>query len=485
MFSILNKPQESVNAEDLETLQNEIEKRLAAVVTEKWKLEQELEALNNLSPETSEQSHFSSIGTAHASADSTNNNRSSNSLSNSQYPTGKLRNSLKSTSQPTADTIDVNSSDSTATIYLTNNGTTNISDNTKLDTESVSSEGSLTSNLTGSTIITGNLAEPGSHLYQSTSSTPVIGTNKRTLKNSTHDRPPKRFRPNGTSIHSHPKRLPQIKQQRAKCEESKPLKKQLIKNEAPDKLWPFVDQFCATPTEEQIKDLEKMIKDIEEDEDYYKFPSGVTKQQTVDSTSNSKDPKTPRKKSKGQGSLGTLTQRLVSSFIEESEDDTKFSGDDPSPSPARRSKTVSDVGNANNLEKNIRQQLEEYSILTKQDDIPYASEENESSRQLRAYQHELLTIQTQNRHYMQLLLRRAKKHIDLEKEREKLREASADVINVYQRLIQAKQKKKSPTKKEKDAAWKAVKVHEAIFKKCDELYLTNRLVVGHRDFPDL
>lgn len=482
MFSILRKPQESVNAEDLETLQNEIEKRLADVITHRWKLEQELDLLNNLSPDSSNQqlSQFAAI------SDSTESGVKSSRSNNSTQPGGKLRNSIRAANQAFIEAIDVNSSDSTTTAYMSNNGT-NATDNIKHETDSVSSESSLTSNLTGSTIITANLADLGSHQQSSSAAT---NTNKRSLKNSNIDRPPKRFRPDGNSLHSHPKRLPHMKQQRVKSEESRPLKKQIIKNEAPDKLWPFVDQFCATPNEDQIRDLEQMIQALENDQEYYKVP---TRQQDNDTsnnnsnsnTSNNTKEKAPQRRKAKDNTLGALTQRVVSSFIEESEEDAALVvNDDSAPTPTKRSKSVGDVGNAKNLERKIRQQLEEYSILTQQDDIPFTSEEDEHSRQLRAYQHELLTIQAQNKHYMQILLKRAKKHMELEKEREKLRMASADVIAVYQRLIQAKQKKRSPTKKEKDAAWKALKTHEAIFKKCDDLYLSNRLVTGCRDFPD-
>lgn len=515
MFPILQKPQEFVNAEDLETLQNDIEKRLAHVVTNKWKLEQELDALNNLSPDPNNQqlAHFSAINsTDHSSTTTTNNtNVTTTTTKNitSTQPSGKLRNhSLKVANQAAVDAIDANSSDST-TIFMSNNATTSSSNDAKeqmFDNESVSSESSMTSNLTGSTIIA-NFVDFGSHNQQPTTSSSINSSssnnNKRSLKNSTSDRPPKRFRPNGnSSMHSHPKRLPHFKQQRIKQEDPKPpLKKQILKNEAPDKLWPFVDQFCSAPTGAQIKELERMIKALENDRanDLYKqTPS--SKQQSSNSNataypnnfnsnsnaSNSSKSNNPRKKLKGDGSLGPLTQRAVSIVMEDWDDDTKLSagGDDPNPTPNKRSKAVGDVGNAKSLEKNIRQTLEDYSILSQQDDIPYAHEEDEQTRQLRAYQHELHSIQTHTQYYMQILLKRAKKHIELEKEREKLREASADVIAVYQKLIQAKQRKKSPTKKEKDAAVKALKVHEAIFKKCDELYLSNRLVTGQRDFID-
>lgn len=73
---------------------------------------------------------------------------------------------------------------------------------------------------------------------------------------------------------------------------------------------------------------------------------------------------------------------------------------------------------------------------------------------------------------MQLLHKKALRHLELESERDKLREANADVIAAYHRLIQAKQRKRNPTKKERDIAWKALHIQEAIFKKCDDLYLS-------------
>lgn len=229
-----------------------------------------------------------------------------------------------------------------------------------------------------------------------------------------------------------------------------------------------------------------MLKAMDNDKEYFKVPVVAKKETSVpdsptsnNHSSNNKTQRRSKSKPEEEASLGALTQRLVSSFIEEVEDNgtdiSKSSSDTSSPAVKKRktksSKSI-DEGNAKNLEKTIRQQLEEYSILSQQDDIPYMSEEDEVLRELLAYQHELLSIQTQNRHSMQILLKKSRRHSELEKERMKLNEANADVIAAYQRLIQAKQRKRNPTKKEKDAAWKALKTHEAIFKTCDELYMT-------------
>lgn len=176
-----------------------------------------------------------------------------------------------------------------------------------------------------------------------------------------------------------------------------------------------------------------------------------------------------------EASLGALTQRLVSCLIEENTNGKD--SDEDNNNKKKNSKTAKgkkvDANSAKNLEKRIRQELEEYQFLSQQDDIPYESEDDEILRELKSCQHELALIQTWNKESMLQLAKKAKKHLELEKTRETLKDANADVISAYVKLIQAKQRKRNPTKKEKDAAWKALKVQEAIYKKCEDLYLNN------------
>lgn len=230
-----------------------------------------------------------------------------------------------------------------------------------------------------------------------------------------------------------------------------------------------------------------MIKSMDNDKEYFKVPA-LAKKELLNRESPSKSDNLLNKnqrKSKTtksgdeEAGLGALTQRLVSSFIEDSEyngsDISKSNDSSQTKKKNSKGKTGKgiDMSNAKNLERRIRQELEEYEILDQQDEIPYTSEEDEILRELVASQHELLSIQNQNRESMQRLMKRAKKHIELESERAKLNEANSDVIGAYYRLIQAKQRKRNPTKKEKDAAWRALKIQESIFKKCDDLYLSN------------
>lgn len=413
MFSILQKPQESVSADDLETLQNEIERRLVDVVTSKWALKRELMTLESSSPDPT------GASTSIPSVNETNP-----SVTQAQAPNSGQSSSTTATTSTVTDT---NSAD---------DGTG--SDGSQVESASV----------TGATI-------------------------KRSHKGSS-ERPSKRFKPNGSNqatASSFPKRLAQCKHRskfRSSVEESRfKNKKQITKNEAPDKLWPFVEQFCAAPTENQIKELEEMINNTDNDKEYFRIPSSGRKESPARADCSGS-------KAQNAKGLGALTQRLVSSLIEDYDDtDSPSAQVLPSKkkknSKPRNAKSL-DMNNAKNLEKRIRQELEEYDILDRQDEIPYTSEEDEVLRELVACQHELLTVQNQNRSYMQSLLQKAKRYLELDVEREKLREANADVIAAYQRLVQAKQKKRNPTKKERDVAVKAFKIQEAIFKKCDELY---------------
>lgn len=462
MFSILQKAHDSVNAEDLETLQNEIERRLVEVVTQKWELERELLAVNGASPDSgSPQLKVPKLEPPEITSDGFKNSLFEQQTSNNGA------------------------------------GASGGSSGSNSGEDSVSSEGSIVSNQTSSTIIIANPLEPGS---QATSVAGSTGT-KRSHKN--NDRPSKRFRPNSSnSFHSSTglifNKRPHHSKHRSKIvpskfrnsqEESRPHKNQVPRNDAPDKLWPFVEQFCATPTEEQITELQEMIEaaDNNNDKEYFRVPALGRREPSPKETPTKSDLGKAQKKTKSRNGeeisgLGALTQRLVSSLIEEAEDpaevmaSTKNSEVDQ-PTKKKNSKSKGgkslDMNNAKNLERRIRQELEEYDILDQQDDIPYSSEEDEILRELIASQHELFTIQCENKELMQRLLKRAKKHVELQKERVKLDEANMDVIAAYHRLIQAKQRKRNPTKKEKDAAWRSIKVHEAIFKKCDDLYLSN------------
>lgn len=178
MFSILNKPQETVNAEDLETLQNELERCLVDIVRQKWELERELAALSSVSPDLN--TSTPTLGTSNVPTSSTQ--------ASSKPLTGKLRNSQRSNQVDATD----NSSDCFKSNIFGN--AAGSASGTNSNEDSVSSEESLVSNLTGSTIITATHADLGSQINTFTS---TAGTKRSHM--STSDRPSKRFRQNGSN----------------------------------------------------------------------------------------------------------------------------------------------------------------------------------------------------------------------------------------------------------------------------------------------
>ena len=53
--------------------------------------------------------------------------------------------------------------------------------------------------------------------------------------------------------------------------------------------------------------------------------------------------------------------------------------------------------------------------------------------------------------------------------RERLSEADKEVCEAYKKIALARSKKKSPSKKEKDVAWKALKDREMILKQLESV----------------
>lgn len=178
MFSILQKSQDAVNAEDLETLQNEIERCLVEVVTRKWDLERELQALNTASPDAEQASPALCTATT-TSAQAGNG--------------GKLRNSHRLNQIESSE----NSSDGfkNSLFAATDHLQSGSGSGTNSTEDSVSSESSLVSSLTGSTIIAPSIPDTGSQAQ--TGNLAHLSNAKRSHKG-TSDRPSKRFRQDGS-----------------------------------------------------------------------------------------------------------------------------------------------------------------------------------------------------------------------------------------------------------------------------------------------
>lgn len=71
--------------------------------------------------------------------------------------------------------------------------------------------------------------------------------------------------------------------------------------------------------------------------------------------------------------------------------------------------------------------------------------------------------------YFNLLFktRLAKEELKKQELRQRVRIADNEVMDAFRKIMAARQKKRTPTKKEKDQAWKALKERESILKLLD------------------
>ncbi|XP_067124804.1 transcriptional adapter 3 [Centruroides vittatus] len=281
------------------------------------------------------------------------------------------------------------------------------------------------------------------------------------------------------------------------------------KNDAPNRFWASIEPYCAEITQDDIKVLEDLIKSHDDDADYYKIPAlgkhyslkwaqeDLLEEQkegakinerrrglSNNSSLNSSEPEKLLKKVEKEyenddtSSFGALTQRLVSCLIEEnlmtsledSMNDTlaKDNSDgNASPPPIKGNIMKSfNMGNTMQLEKRIRRELEEQGILDA-DDVTVENPDDEILTELKKCQAELKTLSTYNLTQIKRLLRLAKEEMAKQEIRKKLQVADNEVMEAHRRIMASKQKKRSPTKKEKELAMKAIKEREQILKQLD------------------
>ena len=167
--------------------------------------------------------------------------------------------------------------------------------------------------------------------------------------------------------------------------------------------------------------------------------------------------------------FGTLTQRLVSCLIEEQQLNESLETDTDIKKSANLFKGLS-FGNIMQFEKRIKKELEENGILDPDDVILNDScDDDEILRELLRCQNELKTISTQNQSQLKALLNHAKADISKQEVKKKLVVADNDVSEIYRRFTQTKQKKKLPSKKEKEQATKALRERDAIVRQLEKI----------------
>lgn len=282
------------------------------------------------------------------------------------------------------------------------------------------------------------------------------------------------------------------------------------KNDAPNRFWASVEPYCADITTEEIKSLEDLLKTPDDEADYYKIPplgkhysqrwaqedlqeeqkDGARASMAADKKKgalgpltelDSKDVDSLMKKSESQHDqpedgcpFGHLTQRLLQALVEENiispiEDspipDKESGMDGASTSPRSQMKPFS-APHTKSLEIRIKEELIAQGLL-ESEDRPAEDSEDEVLAELRKRQAELKALSAHNRAKKVELLRLAKEEMNKQELRHRVRMADNEVMDAFRKIMAARQKKRTPTKKEKDQAWKALKERESILKLLD------------------
>ncbi|XP_051967736.1 transcriptional adapter 3-like [Xyrauchen texanus] len=281
------------------------------------------------------------------------------------------------------------------------------------------------------------------------------------------------------------------------------------KNDAPNRFWASVEPYCADITNEEVRVLEELLKPPEDESEYYKIPAlgkhysqrwaqeDLLEEQREGSRANdkkksmmgplseldAKDVDALLKKSESQHEppedscpFGPLTQRLLQALVEENiispmEDspipDIPGKDDGAGTSPRSQGKAFS-VPHTRSLEARIREELVSQGLLDSDERQGVGGEsEDEVLAELQKRQAELKALTTHNRARKQELLKLAREEMQKQELCHRVRVADNEVMEAFRRIMAARQKKRTPTKKEKDQAWKALKERESILKLLD------------------
>ncbi|XP_028681222.1 transcriptional adapter 3 [Erpetoichthys calabaricus] len=283
------------------------------------------------------------------------------------------------------------------------------------------------------------------------------------------------------------------------------------KNDAPNRFWASVEPYCADITAEEIRVLEELIKPPEDEAEYYKIPplgkhyslrwaqEDLLEEQREGARSaadkkkgivgplaelDAREVDALLKKSEAQhdqhediSPFGPLTQRLLQALVEENiispmedspipEMSGKDSGaDGASTSPRSQTKNFS-VPHTKSLEARIKEELVAQGVL-ESEDRPTDDSEDEVLAELQKRQAELKALSAHNRAKKQELMRLAKEETKKQELRQRVRVSDNEVMEAFRKIMAARQKKRTPTKKEKEQAWKALKERESILKLLD------------------
>lgn len=272
------------------------------------------------------------------------------------------------------------------------------------------------------------------------------------------------------------------------------------RNDITNRFWSMVDTYCQEMTADDIKMLEDLISAHNDDPDIYKIqPLGKhytlrwAQEDILDEQKEgSKLADNNGSKKKGTstndvsdkllrevdlnhstaddtGPLGPLAQRLLAGLVEEKVLQQPENAENKAGAGVGRPGFLRSLGlgSGAGLEKRLRKELQDHGLI--EPDQSGQEDDDEILQELRRCQSELRGVASHNHTQLTRLLALARDALYRHDLKKKLRDAEAKVIEAYKNISSMRAKKKPPSKKDKDVAWKAIKDREVIVRQLDSL----------------
>ena len=287
--------------------------------------------------------------------------------------------------------------------------------------------------------------------------------------------------------------------------------------DTPNKFWSYVEPYCTDITNDDVKTLEESLSSKADASEYLKVPplgkhysliwakedlleeqqggSKTDKKRTtplsssnldnVDSALLNIDTSSVALDTDENCPYGTFTQRLISALVDENimapmeegdfgdgmkieEDNGHMQGAAIEQARNAQGKKVPVVSNAKALENAIKEELFALNLIeSTSDDEAEFDADDEILNELRRCQSELKAIRSHNKHSVNRLIMRAKREMKKQSLRQKAKILDSEVMDIYRRVNSSKLKKKGLTRKDREAAWKAIRDRDSIWKMID------------------
>lgn len=262
----------------------------------------------------------------------------------------------------------------------------------------------------------------------------------------------------------------------------------LPKNNIPYKFWSSVDPYCAPVTLDDIKFLESLLAQSSNTTLPPIPPLGrhysevwadehLAEDQNASNPNKQKSSMSPEassirkklEKSNENMITGPLTQRLVSALMEEN----LMNYEVPDIKVKQTSNTKSSYKNSLTLEKCLRKELVEQGILDPEDLPPLTNPaDDEILAEIKKCQTELTAVKKDNCRNLKHLIGLCKQEMIRLNLKKQLDQVDMECIDIYKKMVAAKQKKRPITKKEKEDAWRAINEQIRLNKEINALPLT-------------